>query len=70
MKNNLFKAFRIGQQGEVVEAGFLFKARKDCEPIILDEIFDFSKVGNDVNQSAQIGMMRYANSFLRNCMWL
>jgi hypothetical protein len=65
MENNLFSAFRIGQQGGVLENSFIFKARKDCQPILVNSTFEFSDIKNDSNLLIQIGMMRYANSWLR-----
>lgn len=61
--NNLLLAFRIGNQGVWRGNYFEFAARKDCDIKFIDKSFYIDIT--DANQLAQIAMMRYADSFLK-----
>lgn len=58
------KTYRIGNQGEYYSDHFQFKARSDLNKIIIDDSFFYNK--NDANELAQILMLRFSDSYLRD----
>ncbi|TNH16621.1 heparinase II/III family protein [Halomonas sp. BL6] len=62
---NKYDAFRIGKQGSVFDECFKFKARADCQELIINKDYRCDDIG-DQNQLAQILMFRFLDSYLRN----
>lgn len=67
MQKNILKAFRIGDQGSYTSSGFIFKARADANEILIDHTWKYDKsIQADINQYAQILMLRFCDSYLSN----
>lgn len=66
MQKNILKAFRIGDQGSYTSSGFIFKARADANEILIDRTWKYDKSIHDINQYAQILMLRFCDSYLSN----